>query len=103
MKKGKSISVFRRLGLGLVQHIVAAIIMVLIASVLFNSFLTVTTMNGPKIYSLDPLNQKSSFEDSEVFRDLFKTAVNDVIRLGVIREQMETNHKFDASKVIDGN
>ena len=101
MKKGKSISVFRRLGLGLVQHIVAAIVMVLIASVLFNSFLTVTTMNGSKIYSLDPLNQKSSFEDSEVFRDLFQTAVNDVIRLGIIREQMETNHKFDASKVID--
>lgn len=101
MKKGKSTTVFKRLGLGLVQHLVAAIIMVLIASVIFNSFLTVTTMNGPKIYSLDPLNQKTSFEDSEVFRDLFQTAVKDVIQLGVIREQMETNHKFDAAKVID--
>ncbi|MBQ3906596.1 MAG: HAMP domain-containing histidine kinase [Lachnospiraceae bacterium] len=101
MKKGKSTAIFKRLGLGLAQHFVAAAVCVLIAVILFNSFLTVTTMKGQKTYSLDPLTQKSSFEESELFQDLFQTAINDVIRLGVIQDQMEVNGHFEASKVID--
>ena len=101
MKQVKNGTVFKRLGLGLAQHVAAAFVMVLLAVILFNSFLTVTTMKGQKTYSLDPLTQKSSFEESEVFQDLFQTAVNDVIRLGVIREQLETNGTFDPNKVID--
>lgn len=100
MKKKKG-SVFKRLGLGLLQHVVAASVMMLVATVLFNSFLTITTMNGPKTYSLNPLIQKTAFEESEVFEDLFQTSVKDVIRLGIIREQMETEGKFDPGKVID--
>ena len=90
MKKGKSAILFKRLGLGLIQHVVAALVMALSAGILLNSFLTVTTMNGQKTYSLDPLTQKTSFEESEVFDDLFKTAISDVIRLGIIQDQLET-------------
>lgn len=101
MKKGTKTPAFKRLGLGLVQHVVSAFILVLLAMILFNSFLTVTTMSGRKTYSLDPLSQKSTFEESEVFQDLFQTAVKDIISLGIIQEQMETDGKFNSSKEID--
>lgn len=95
------VPVFKRLGLGLMQHLVAAVVFVLLAEILFNSFLTVSTMNGQKTYFLDPLSQKTTFEESEIFQDLFQTAVSDVIRLGIIRDQMETDGQFDAAKTID--
>ncbi len=101
MKKGRSAIIFKRLGLGLIQHIVAALVLALSAGILLNSFLTVTTMNGQKTYSIDPLTQKSNFEESEVFDDLFKTAISDVIRLGIIQDQLETQGSFDPAKVID--
>ena len=101
MKKGKRIPTFKRLGLGLAQHLVAALILVLLAGILFHSYVTVSTMNGQKTYFLDPLSQKVSFEDSEVFQDLFQTAVKDVIRLGIIQDQMETEGSFDSDKIID--
>lgn len=99
--QGKKNSTFKRLGLGLIQHIVAALILLFLAMVLFHSFMTVNTMNGQKTYSLDPVSQDTSFVDSEVFQDLFQTAVTDVIRLVIIRDQMESNGVFDATKHID--
>ena len=101
MKKGVKIPIFKRLGLGVAQHLVAALVLVLLAGILFNSYMTVQTMNGQKTYSMNPLEQKTSFEESEVFQDLFQTAVNDVIRLGIIQDQLETNGTFDSNKVID--
>lgn len=92
---------FKRLGLGLLQHLAAALILVFIAMVLFHSYMTVYTMNGQKTYALNPMSQEAVFEESNVFEDLFQTAVNDVIQLVIIRDQMETNGSFDASKVID--
>lgn len=100
MSKAKTY-VFKRLGLGLMQHIVAALVLVLIAMVLFHSFMTVSTMNGQKTYALNPMSQETAFEESDVFQDLFQTSVNDVIQLVIIRDQMETEGKFDAAKVID--
>lgn len=100
MRESKTI-IFKRLGLGLVQHIVAALILLLLAMVLFHSFMSVYTMNGQKTYSLDPMSQETTFEESEVFQDLFETAVSDIIQLVIIRDQMETDGEFDASKQID--
>ena len=71
MKKGIRSALFKRLGLGLVQHIVSALVLMLLAVILFNSFLTITTMTGRKTYSLNPLSQKNEFEESEIFQDLF--------------------------------
>ncbi|MBP5281221.1 MAG: hypothetical protein J6Z22_01845 [Lachnospiraceae bacterium] len=101
MKKGIRSALFKRLGLGLVQHIVSALVLMLLAVILFNSFLTITTMTGRKTYSLNPLSQKNEFEESEIFQDLFQTAVKDIIKLGIIQDQMEKDGKFDAKKVID--
>lgn len=94
-------TIFKRLGLGLVQHIVAAFLLLFLAMVLFHSVMSVYTMNGQKTYSLNPMSQETSFEESDVFQDLFQTAVSDVIQLVIIRDQLETDGKFDAEKKID--
>lgn len=101
MKAKKKIPVFKRLILGLIQHLAAALVFVLAAGILFNSFIPVETMNGPKSYRLDPFSQKTTFEESEIFQDLFQTSVQDIIHLAVLRDQMEKNGAFDPEKIID--
>lgn len=101
MKKSVRSYVYKRLGLGLIQHFTSAFLLLLVATILFHSYLTITTMNGRKTYSLDPLGQKTSFEESEIFQDLYQTSVKNVIRLAVIRNQIETGGSFDPSKKID--
>lgn len=91
----------RRLILGVLQHLLAMCIMVALATILFNSYLTVQTMDGPKTYALSPLDAEPEFEDSDLFRDIFQTAVADITRLVVIKGQLETDGVFDSSKLID--
>jgi len=91
----------RRLLLGVLQHIVAMGILLGLATVLFHSYLTVQTMDGPTTYALAPLDTEPEFEDSDLFREIFQTAVADVTRLVVIKEQLETGGEFDSSKLID--
>ncbi len=100
-KSKNKIPVFKRLLLGLVQHLAAALVLVCAAGILYNSFIPVETVNGPKLYRLDPFAQKTSFEESEVFQDLFQTSVQDVIHLAALRDQMETDGIFESEKVID--
>ena len=91
----------RRLALGLLQHLLAMCIMVALANIIFNSYLTVQTMDGPKTYALDPMESEPVFEDSDMFREIFQTAVADVTRLVVVKGQLETDGEFDAEKLID--
>lgn len=92
---------YKRLGLGFLQHLMAMFIMVALAGILFNSYIAVDTMDGSKVYWLSPLDTEPEFEDSVVFRDLFRTAVSDITRLVVIKGQVETNGEFDSHKKID--
>ncbi len=91
----------RRLVMGLIQHLVAMCIMVALANIIFNSYLTVQTMDGPKTYALDPMESEPVFEDSDMFREIFQTAVADITRLVVVKGQLETDGEFDADKLID--
>ncbi len=91
----------KRLSLGIIQHLLAACILVASAGVLFNSNLSVESMQGTKTYFLSPLSTEPEFEDSDLFRDIFQTAVSDVTRLVVIKGQIETNGEFDPHKRID--
>lgn len=90
-----------RLGLGFIQHLIAMFIMIAIAGILFNSYIAVDSMEGNKVYWMSPLDTEPEFEDSAVFRDIFQTAVSDVTRLVVIKDQIETDGKFDSQKKID--
>lgn len=44
-----------------------------------------------------------SYEESEVFNDVFKTSVEEVIRMAVIKNQMETDGSYDADKPVNIN
>lgn len=91
----------RRLALGFLQHLLAMCIMAALAAILFHSYLTVQTMDGPTTYALAPLDSEPEFEDSDLFQNIFQTAVADITRLVVIKGQLETGGEFDSSKLID--
>ncbi len=91
----------RRFGLGLLQQLMAMGIMIAIAGILFNSFLTVESMSGTKTYRIDPFHTERIFEDSEVYQEIFRTAVSDITRLVMIKSEVETNGSFDPHKEVD--
>ena len=91
----------KRLGIGFIQHLMATLIFVAVAVILFNSYIAVDSMEGEKVYWLSPLNTEPEFEDSDAFCDIFRTAVSDIISLVVIKGQVETEGVFDAQKKID--
>lgn len=92
---------WKRLGLGFTQHAIIMCIMLLIAGILFNSYITVQTGQGRKIYALDPLDTNYSFEDSGLYHDLLSNAIGEVINLVVLKGELETNGYFDPEKIID--
>lgn len=83
------------------QHIIAAVIMVIVAALLFNSYVSVNSMNGTETYLVNAYGTDGTFEDSKLFNDIFKTAVSDVTRLVVIKGQLEENGAFRPNKHID--
>lgn len=91
----------KRMCLGLAQHLIAAVIMVIIAVIIFNSYVSVESMDETKTYMMNFYESETVFEDSELFQNIFETAVSDITRLVVIKGQLETNGEFDASKQID--
>ena len=91
----------RRVSLSVVQHILAVIICYAVASIMFHSYIHVQTMDGNQTYSLSPITSEPVFEDSVLFRDIFQGSVKDIIRLVVIKGQIETNGTFDPQKKID--
>ncbi len=94
-------SSWKRLGIGLFQHILAAGIMVAVAGILLNSYITVNSIDGSKVYRIFPIASDQEFEESDIYHDLFRNAVSDITQLVVVKEQMETNDVFDPYKKID--
>lgn len=91
----------KRLGLGLVQHIIAAIIMMIAAAIIFNSYVAVHSMKETKTYRINFYGSETVFEESDLFHNIFETAVSDITRLVVIKGQLETNGEFDPERKID--
>lgn len=85
----------------MLQHILAGTAMIIVAEILFNSYVTVNSMDGVKTCMVDFLGSDQEFEDSELFQDIFETSVSDITRLVVIREQLETDGVFDPARQID--
>lgn len=92
---------FKRLILGLVQHILAAGIMLAVAALLLNSYVAVNSIDGTKVYKIFPVDVGLEFEESDIYHDLFRNAVSDITQLVAIKGQLETNGVFDPSKQID--
>lgn len=94
-------AMFKRAGLCLLQHILAMGIMLAAAGLLLNSHVAVNSIDGIQIYKIFPVDMGVEFEESEIYHDLFRNAVSDIIRLAAIKRQLETDGVFDPSKEID--
>ncbi len=97
MKKSR----MKRLGLGLLQHVIAAGVLVAIAGLLLNAYVEVSSIDGAKIYKLFPINTELEFEESDIFHDMYRNAVSDITQLVAIKNQLETDGAFDPSKRVD--
>lgn len=97
MKKPK----LKRILIGLMQHLVAAGILLAVAGILLNSYIELETIDGTKIYRIFPVNNGQEFEESEVYHDLFQSAVYDITQLVVIKDLFETDGVLDPLKKID--
>lgn len=91
----------KRLGLGLLQHILAVCIMVAVADLVLNSYIEIDTIDGSRVYKLLPFDAKLQFEESEIYHKLFRSAVSDITQLVVIKGQLETDGVLDPAKKID--
>lgn len=85
----------------MLQHLLAAAAMVAVAGLLLNSYIAVESIDGAQVYKIFSMDMSREFEESEVYHDLFRSAVSDITQLVVIKEQLETNEAFDAAKKID--
>lgn len=92
---------FLRACLGLLQHLLAAGIMTAAAGVLLNAYISVDSIDGPKVYRIFPIDTGLEFEDSEIYQDLFRNAVSDIMQLVVLKGQLETDGILDPAKQID--
>ncbi len=100
MKKG--ISKRKRRLLIWLTRITAVLIAVCSTLIFACSYFVINSQNNQYRYLL-PAYQRSkiSFEDSEIFSDLFEYSISDITRMCVIKNQMETNGKYDGKKAID--
>ncbi|MGN0402698.1 MAG: hypothetical protein ACI4HQ_10660 [Acetatifactor sp.] len=97
MKKVKG----KRFIFAALQQLAAAGIFIAIASLLINSYIKVDSIDGSRVYKIFPAEHSVEFEESEVYQDLFRNTVSDIIQFVSIREKLETNGVFDLSKNID--
>ena len=91
----------RRL-LGLLQHVLALMISILVAIIVMNSYIIVDNMYGERIkYNIAFLENSEAFEESDIFTEMFRNSINDITQFAVIQEQMETEGNFDGNKLVD--
>lgn len=91
-----------RLALHILQHIAAIGMAVMVGIIAVNSNIVVDNMYGDQIgYRVGLMDNAGEFEDSQIFTDVFRNAINDITRLAVIKGQLETNGHFDGSRLID--
>ncbi len=83
------------------QHAFFVAAAVLTAIVIMGSFVVISTKNGEVLRRVPVEEAGKTFEDSELFNQLFGNSVTDVICYGAIRAQMETEGKYDPQKVVD--
>ena len=88
--------------LGLLQHVFALVISILIAVIVMNSYIIVDNMYGERIkYNIAFLENSEAFEESDIFTEMFRNSISDITQYAVIQEQMETDGHFDGTKHID--
>ncbi len=91
----------KRVLIGLAQHLAAAGILLAVAGIMLNSYIEMDAIDGKKIYRIFPVNNRQEFEESEVYHDLFRNAIQDITQLVAIKDVFETKGELDLLKKID--
>lgn len=100
--KNISWKVVRRFLPVLLQHLAALGAAMMIGVIYLNSNFLIENMYTDRVvYSINLLEDSEEFEDSDIFADMFRNAINDITRLAVIKGQLETDGEFDGNKLID--
>ena len=84
------------------QLLTAFLLAIMVSVVVLNSYVLVENMYGEKVgYYISPLRSTDGFVESAIFKEMLCNTVDDIARLAVIKEQLETNGEFDGEKQID--
>ena len=93
---GKNIRTIR-----LIQHVLAAIIALMIVLTATGSVIMINGAKGEYSYNLYESDRKRSYEDSYLFNNILGNNLSDVIRLVAQKSQLETRGEYDGDKKID--
>lgn len=99
--KSKTVRNGLKSGLHFIQHVLLVIVVLSILIVSTGSVVVLHGLDGVVRYSLNTASQEKEYENSSLFYTLYSDSVADIVRLGTIRSQMETNGKYDPDKEID--
>lgn len=98
----KHITKGRQRTLKLIQHIVLAAAVGIIAYTSVESNVYISGLNGKYSYSLNEnRTAQKKYEDSYLFNNILGNNVSNAIRLTAIKSQLETDGKYDPDKKID--
>lgn len=87
--------------LRIVQHLSLAVMVLSVFIVAIGSTVYVEGFRSRGGFNMYTMNQKQKYEESELFDNIFGYAAADIIRLGVVSGQLETDGAFDGRKLID--
>ncbi len=87
--------------LHILQHAFFVAAVVFIVLTVLQSFVFLQTKDGKMLRRMPIKASAVSFEDSELFNQLFGNSITDIICYGAIRAQMETDGKYDPQKTVD--
>lgn len=83
------------------QHVFFVMAVVLVVDVLSGSHVTVKQREQIHTYSISQEDKETPYEESMLFGRILGNSVSDVICMGAIRGQMETDGRFDPKKDVD--
>ena len=100
-RAGKKAGGAGRKFLGLAQHIALAVMVIAVCVVAGASGFRVDAFQNTYTLGYSLYDQSKNYEDTSLFTGMFGWVFSDVVRHGVMSGQMETDGRFDGSKVID--
>ena len=87
--------------LRIVQHVSLAVMVISMFIVAIGSTVYVKGFRSKGGFNMYTMDRKQKYEESELFDNIFGYAAADIIRLGVVSGQLETDGAFDGRKPID--
>ena len=87
--------------LQILQHIMLALVIISLFVTVVGSQVRIQGLNHYVNYDLYAEDKDKQYEESELFNNIFGYSLADIVRLGVISSQLETDGKFDGNKIVD--